>query len=158
MNSVDNKPKTLIDTSFLLATMYQKDRNHEIARQAIRESSGERCIVASVLPEVFYMAKERVTYDRAIQQFQLLTSAGFTLIELTSVDHNRMTEIMRQYRDSEFDFVDVSQMAISERLNITRIYTFDRRYFSVFRPKHCESCNSSRKTPLVERVMLCRLK
>jgi hypothetical protein len=29
-------------------------------------------------------------------------------------------------------------MAQAERLNIARIATFDRRDFSVFRPKHCE--------------------
>ncbi len=29
-------------------------------------------------------------------------------------------------------------MVIAERLNITRIVTFDRRDFSVFRPSHCE--------------------
>jgi hypothetical protein len=29
-------------------------------------------------------------------------------------------------------------MALSERLNITQIYTFDRRDFTVFRPKHCD--------------------
>ena len=29
-------------------------------------------------------------------------------------------------------------MAIAERLNITRIATFDRRDFSIFQPSHCD--------------------
>jgi predicted nucleic acid-binding protein len=31
-----------------------------------------------------------------------------------------------------------AQMGVAERLNITRIYTFDKRDFGVFRPKHTQ--------------------
>ncbi len=50
----------------------------------------------------------------------------------------RMQVIMEQYGDAKFDFVDVAIMAISERLNIQQICTFDRRDFSIFRPIHCD--------------------
>lgn len=55
---------------------------------------------------------------------------------LTSADFIRMREIMTDYRDAKFDFVDCSLMALSERLNITQICTLDKRDFSIFRPKH----------------------
>ena len=29
-------------------------------------------------------------------------------------------------------------MTIAERLGVTRIATFDRRDFSIFRPRHCD--------------------
>jgi hypothetical protein len=48
-----------------------------------------------------------------------------------------MIGIMQRYRTSEFDFADVAIMAVAERLNITRICTFDRRDFGVYRPLHC---------------------
>ena len=58
---------------------------------------------------------------------------------------------MDQYTDAEFDFADVSLMALAERLNITQIFTFDRRDFVIYRPVHCthlelipESYQSSR--------------
>lgn len=44
---------------------------------------------------------------------------------------------MRQYRDAGLDYTDTAIMALSERLNIKEVYTFDHRDFSVFRPKHC---------------------
>ncbi len=53
-------------------------------------------------------------------------------------DLRRVREIAIAYADAEFDIVDCCIMAIAERLNITRIATFDRRDFSVFRPSHCE--------------------
>ncbi|MBZ0288526.1 MAG: PIN domain-containing protein, partial [Anaerolineae bacterium] len=57
---------------------------------------------------------------------------------VTDEDFVRMITIMEQYRDAELDFADASLMAISERLNITTIYTFDRRDFGMFRPKHTD--------------------
>ncbi len=49
-----------------------------------------------------------------------------------------MQQIMEQYQDAAFDFTDAAIMALTERLNIKRGCTFDRRDFSVFRPLHCE--------------------
>jgi len=128
--------QTLIDTGFLLATIYARDRNHQRALEAIRKLRGERVIAAPVLVEVFYMAVVRVHYAAAITLFDRITSAGFTVVDLTAEDYPRMAEIMRSYQDAAFDFTDVAQMAVAERMNITRILTVDRRDFSVFRPKH----------------------
>jgi predicted nucleic acid-binding protein len=44
---------------------------------------------------------------------------------------------MTQYADAKFDFADAALMALSERLNITRVATLDRRDFGLFRPAHC---------------------
>ena len=53
-------------------------------------------------------------------------------------DVKRAIDVMESYADARFDFVDCCIMALTERLNITRICTFDRRDFSIFRPKHCD--------------------
>jgi predicted nucleic acid-binding protein len=47
-------------------------------------------------------------------------------------------EIMLDYDDSAFDFVDTAIMALAERLNIETVYTLDRRDFGIFRPRHCK--------------------
>jgi hypothetical protein len=39
----------------------------------------------------------------------------------------------------KIDFVDALIVAMAERLNITRLLTFDRRDFQLLRPKHCVS-------------------
>lgn len=56
---------------------------------------------------------------------------------LIAEDMTRMTEIMRQYTDAELDYTDTAIMALSERLNIRQVCTFDHRDFRIFRPKHC---------------------
>lgn len=49
-----------------------------------------------------------------------------------------MHEILEQYADSQLDFTDAAIVAIAERLAITRVYTLDRRDFSIVRPIHCD--------------------
>ncbi len=53
-------------------------------------------------------------------------------------DLQRVHEILEQYADSQLDFTDATIVAIAERLNITRVYTLDRRDFSMIRPNHCD--------------------
>jgi predicted nucleic acid-binding protein len=57
---------------------------------------------------------------------------------LTATDFARAIALMDRYRDAELDFVDCCLTALAERLNITRICTFDRRDFSMIRPQHTE--------------------
>ena len=129
----------LIDTNFLLAMTFPKDSNYWKAHEAMRDLKEKRVIVAPVLPEVFFMIASRMNYSAAVRFFKMLQSAAFQIEPLTTEDMIRMSEIMAVYEDNAFDFVDVSIMALSERLNITDVYTFDRRDFTVFRPKHCVS-------------------
>jgi hypothetical protein len=83
------------------------------------------------------MITDRVHYAEAISAYRRLHQGAFHIERLSDADIERMLEIMEQYADARFDFVDVSIMAIAERLGITEIYTFDRRDFSAFRPTHC---------------------
>jgi predicted nucleic acid-binding protein len=128
----------LIDTSILVALAVPTDFHHRQAREAIRSIRTTRVIAIPVLPEVFYLLSERVDYAHAVQMFEYIQQAGFQIEPLTPPDMKRMTEIMNAYRDNRFDFADVAIMALAERFNITDILTFDRRDFSVFRPKHCD--------------------
>ena len=57
---------------------------------------------------------------------------------VTTEDLVRVHQILEQYADNQLDFTDAAIVAISERLNITRIYTLDRRDFSIIRPSHCD--------------------
>lgn len=130
--------KTLIDTSILLAYAFSRDANHELASRTLKAIAGEMHIVpVPVITELFYMTMVRVNYSRAVQMFAATRSA-FEIADLTEADMVRMQAIMEQYKDAQFDFTDTALMALSERLNITKIYTFDHRDFSIFRPRHCD--------------------
>ncbi|MBN1563704.1 MAG: PIN domain-containing protein [Anaerolineae bacterium] len=122
----------LLDTSFLLAAAFERDQNHVVAATALRNLTSGRLVASPVEIELFFMVSARISYDRAMALF------AFEIIDLTINDRQRMHEIMKQYRDARLDIADVAQLTLAERLNITRIYTFDRRDFSLFRPTHCD--------------------
>jgi uncharacterized protein len=127
----------LVDTSFLLALMNKRDAKHAPALDAMSTLDEEIVLCSAVLPELFYMLSVRVSYQSAVDAFTLLHTSRFNIQVLLAQDMIRMSEIMRLYASSEFDFVDTSLMALSERLNARNIYTFDHRDFRVFVPKHC---------------------
>jgi predicted nucleic acid-binding protein len=133
---MSGSPGVLVDTSYLLAIAISKDKNHEVARQALSNIDEQVFLPVPVLPEIFYMIQSRVGYDAAVRMYHRLRLAPFLIEDLTFLDMNRIEAIMHHYRSAEFDFVDVSIMALSERLNIRKIYTFDRRDFVIFRPSH----------------------
>jgi len=118
----------LIDTSALLAHVSAKDKNHAIA---------SRIMTSAVLSELFYMTTIRLNYAHAIAIFAV-TRTGFNIEQLSELDMVNMQAIMTKYQDVELDYTDTSIMAVAERLNITRIFTFDRRDFSIYRPNHCD--------------------
>jgi hypothetical protein len=103
----------LIDTSFPIAAIFRRDKNHERAKAALRETATERIIPAPVLPELFYMLATYEHYDAAVETFDILRSAQFRIEDLAVVDMARMSDIMAQYRTSHFDFVDTAIMALS---------------------------------------------
>jgi predicted nucleic acid-binding protein len=129
----------LLDTNVLFAAFFAKDSRNQIAKQLLRSLQGEAQIVAApVLNELFYLATERVNYKHAVVVFTAVRE-NFQIEALNVADMRRMEAIMRKYADSRFDFADTAIMAQAERLNITRVATFDRRDFPIFRPTHCET-------------------
>jgi hypothetical protein len=127
----------LLDTSFLLAFAFRRDANHARAAELMNELRTElRVVPAPVLVELFYMTMIRVSYSHALRLFSS-TRTACHIEALNDADMDRMQQIMNTYADAEFDFTDVALMAGGERLGITRVCTFDRRDFSIFRPAHC---------------------
>lgn len=51
----------------------------------------------------------------------------------------RCIELLKKYEKLNLGLVDASIIAVSERLNIQKVLTTDRRHFSAVKPKHCES-------------------
>ncbi len=129
----------LIDTNFLLAAIFVKDKNHQVAAKAIQSLNPTNCIVPiPVLQELFYMTSVRLNYETAIEYCERVSKTGFILESITESDFSRIFQIMRQYTSASFDFTDVVILALAERLSITQVYTFDRRDFLIYRPTHCE--------------------
>jgi predicted nucleic acid-binding protein len=127
----------LIDSSFLYAL---QDKNDKYSAAAIAFVASPRFV--ALVPEVVLTEVAQLVRDNLGERgvLELLDSVvadkPIELVTMTKSDFKRTREILATYQGSRLDFVDCCIMALSERLNITQICTFDRRDFSMFRPTH----------------------
>jgi predicted nucleic acid-binding protein len=89
------------------------------------------------LPEITYLFERDLSYSATVRFLAEFAETEVELVCLTIADIQRAQMIMSTYASSEFDLADACIMALSERLQITQVCTFDRRDFSIFRPAHC---------------------
>lgn len=128
----------LTDSSFIYALYNRNDSRHGQAMAFASGYTGGTIIPEVVLPEVSYLFRRDMGY-RGVQQFMgRFKDTTVPLQSLVPADLVRVHDISQTYDTAQFDFVDCCLMALAERLDITEVATFDRRDFSIFRPRHCD--------------------
>ncbi|NCS12357.1 MAG: PIN domain-containing protein [Microcystis aeruginosa G13-09] len=128
----------ILDTSFLFALTDQGDRNHQRVL-AIAQSVNEPLVLpVVVLPESCYLIASRLGHQAMRRFVSSMTPDTVQVEPVIPEDLLRVHEILEQYADNQLDFTDAAIVAIAERLAITRVYTLDRRDFSIIRPSHCD--------------------
>ncbi len=69
----------------------------------------------------------------------LANGAYGQLLDITSADLRRMSQLVSQYGDLPLGGTDASLVAVAERVDSSEIATVDHRHFSVVRPRHTPS-------------------
>jgi predicted nucleic acid-binding protein len=128
----------LVDSSFLYALFQKDDRHHSRAREFAASNRLPALVPDVVLPEVTFLLARDGGISAAAAFLEGFKAASLKLECLTIEDVDRAREIMLSYSDARFDLVDCVIMSMAERFTITRICTFDRRDFSIYRPIHSE--------------------
>ncbi|MBZ0321382.1 MAG: PIN domain-containing protein [Anaerolineae bacterium] len=129
--------KILLDTSFVYALYDHKDPYHNKAREFTRANRLPFLLPDVVLVEAsFFAARSGGTLGQ-VRFLDGLWAAAIPFEPIHRDDLPRIRTIMHTYADSKLDMTDCCIMALAERLNISRVATFDRRDFAIFRPTHC---------------------
>lgn len=127
----------LIDASYLYALYNPRDKHHVAAIALAQQIEQSPLIPEIILPEITYLFERDLNYSAAVKFLAEFAETEAQLVCLTIADIQRAQAIMTMYASAEFDLADACIMALSERLQITQVCTFDRRDFSIFRPAHC---------------------
>jgi uncharacterized protein len=127
---------SIADTSFVVAMMNIDDKWHQ-ACQAIYKQEQEILLPQTTLAEVAYMLRRERGNMQVVSFLKLIPRMKFEITALTDDDIQHTAAILEKYNDTRLDFVDVSIVAIAERLEITHILTLDQRDFRIVQPKHC---------------------
>lgn len=129
----------VVDTGPIVALLNDRDDHHERCRDFLANHPGPLVIPTTVFTEVC-MLVERRRGTRAEQAFIDDVRAGlFVLIESTSADLDRISQLVQKYASLPLGAVDASVIALVERLNLTAVATLDHRHFHVVRPRHCNA-------------------
>ncbi|MDE2634962.1 MAG: PIN domain-containing protein [Chloroflexota bacterium] len=128
----------LVDTGFVYALFQPADPHHERAI-AFSEANFEPMLLpAVILPELGFLFGRDNGYAGVIQWLEQFRYTEARMAPMIQEDLGRIYEIAEQYADSRFDVVDCCVMAMAERLQITKIATFDSRDFSIVVPSHTD--------------------
>lgn len=137
--SADADVPALIDTGVLYALVDERDPAHSASRDAIRREREAIVAPQVLLCEVCYLLRSRFGGQAEAAFVASLRGSEWGLEPITSADLPRIAELVQRYAEAGVGFVDAAIVTMAERLGVRRIYTLDRRHFSLVRPRHVEA-------------------
>lgn len=121
----------LIDTSALHALNYIRDDNHIRAVNYFKSLAGrvKPILTEWIFIETMNLTKARLGPEHAINfGRQLKASKAFYPLIMIDEDKQTTWDIFERYNDKQWSYIDCSLLAVAQRLNIRRVFTFDRHF------------------------------
>ena len=128
----------IADSNFVYALYNANDIHHQDGMSLLSQNTEVMLVPDVVLPEVSYLIARDIGHSGMQTFLEHFMQLDVQLEAVGMEDLARVRDIVSAYADARFDIVDCCIMAIAERLNVTRIATFDRRDFSIYKPRHCD--------------------
>jgi predicted nucleic acid-binding protein len=126
----------VVDTGPIVALLNDRDDHHERCRDFLANHPGPLLVPTTVFTEVCMLAERRRGTRAELAFLSDVRSGLFTMLETTSVDLDRIADLVKTYADLPLGTVDASVVALAERLHLPAVATLDHRHFSVVRPRH----------------------
>ena len=121
----------LVDAGPLVAVVDADDQHHKACVAALRQIKEPLATVWPALTEAFYLLGDLPRGQDAI--WEMMRRGAVNLLPLDAKDFPRMRELMLKYQDRGMDLADAALLRAAEREGIRKIFTVDRRDFSVYR-------------------------
>jgi uncharacterized protein len=121
----------LVDAGPLVALVHGHDEHHSECLAAFDTISESLATVWPPFVEAMYLLGQLPSGQEGL--WQLLERGAVKLLHLDSADFPRIRELMRKYADRRMDLADAALVRVAEREGIRKIFTMDRRDFSVYR-------------------------
>ena len=131
MSAELKKPTVLLDTGPIVALFDPRDADHEPCRRIFASRRPKLITTAPVLTEAFHILRPESRGSQQLRRFVL--SGAVTVRSMNNDDIRRAFELMDLYSNLPMDLADASLVVTAEALSTRRIFTLDRRDFSVYR-------------------------
>jgi len=121
----------LLDTGAFVALIDRDEKAHDDCVSELERWTGPIVTTEAVLTETLYLVGPQWRAQKNCIEFIL--RRAFQLIPLSVKSLARVAALMERYRNVPMDFADATLVALAEELETDRIFTLDRRGFSVYR-------------------------
>ncbi len=122
----------LVDSGPLVALIDRSDSHHETCKATLQSLADPLLSAWPVVTEAMYL----LAFSWRAQEglWDLLTSQALTLAPLDHTDAPRLRDLMHKYNDLPMDLADAALVCVAERERLRRVFTLDRRHFTLYRP------------------------
>lgn len=121
----------LVDAGPLVALVDAGDQHHRKCVDALRGVREPMATVWPALTEAIYLLADLPKAQDAL--WEMVERGAPELLPLDAADIPRIRALMRKYADRPMDLADAALICVAEREGIRKIFTVDRRDFSVYR-------------------------
>ncbi|MEY2429788.1 MAG: uncharacterized protein QOJ40_2673 [Verrucomicrobiota bacterium] len=119
--------KKIADSGLIIAALDKRDRHHDWAKRLLERESPPWLVCEAVLAEI---AASVGSPEPVLEMLQ----AGDLELAFGMVDNTvEVLALARKYRDQGMDLADACVVRMSELFEDSRVYTVDKRDFSVYR-------------------------
>jgi len=123
--------RVIVDTSGLYALVDRKDPHHLRAAAYLRQAAGVHSLLLSnhVFDETMTLAKMRLGMQTAVQLgLRLRNSQLIENIVFSAEEEFATWRLFTQYHDKEWSYTDCACLALAQRYNLDRAFTFDHHF------------------------------
>lgn len=121
----------LVDAGPLVALVDASDQHHAKCLEALKELREPLATVWPPLTEAMYLLAEMPRAQNAL--WEMVERGAIPILPLTATDVPRIRELMKKYANRPMDLADAALIRVAEREGIRKIFTVDKKDFSVYR-------------------------
>lgn len=126
---------SIVDAGPLIALFDKSDSYHQRAKEKVgeyRKKQGRFITSWPIITEAAYMLKAHVCLEAQLDFLEWIAMGGTEIFEVAREQLPRITEIQKKYADLPMDFADATALLMAQELGIKRIFSVDRKDFSVY--------------------------
>lgn len=121
----------LVDAGPMVALLDADDQHHAACAAALKQIREPLGTVWPALTEAMYLLADQPLAQDAL--WEMFARGVLQIVPIDGNDLPRIRTLMRKYRDRPMDLADAALIAVAEREGLRKIFTVDRKDFTVYR-------------------------
>jgi predicted nucleic acid-binding protein len=124
----------LVDTSGLIAAMFEDQNHHEECARILREDEGPLILSPFVFAEADYLVNKYGGIEAEMAFLEEIERGAYVLAEFRQHWLGDTRRMVHRYRDLNIGLTDAAMIMLAEHYNCRDVLTLDLRHYRAIRP------------------------